>query len=97
VVGGAGGEDLCLSGKAAEGASLDDSLAVALERRARGMCRGRKGPLKERVARVGVRDCARMIRFHHWDKFSRLWQTGGPSIGKLLCLFYLREREGITY
>ena len=88
---------MCLPGEAAEGASLDDSLAIALEGRARGMWRSRKGTLKERVAGVGVRDCARMIRFHHWDKFSRLWQTGGPSIGKLLCLFYLREREGITY
>ncbi len=46
VVGGAGGEDLRLAGEAAEGAGLDDALAVALEggadagARARGSSRG---------------------------------------------------------
>ena len=31
VVGGSGGEDLCLAGEAAEGSGLDDAFAVALK------------------------------------------------------------------
>ena len=52
VVGGAAGEDLGLAGEAAEGAGLDDALAVALE----GGARGTKGrgidAGEERIVRV---------------------------------------------
>ncbi len=61
VVGGAGGEDLGLAGEAAEGASLHDAVAVALEGGAVGVRRGRKFARKELLVGVGLGDGARVL------------------------------------
>ena len=52
VVGGAAREDLGLAGETAEGASLDDALAVTLERGAAGTVRRGVDALEEWVAEV---------------------------------------------
>ena len=53
MVGGAGGEDLGLAGEAAEGAGLDDALAVALEGGVVGVRGGWVLAGQERVAGLG--------------------------------------------
>jgi hypothetical protein len=58
VVGGAGGEDLGLAGETAEGAGLDDALAVALEWGSVGV--GGRGERAGDQRRAGIGDGSRV-------------------------------------
>ena len=70
VIGRARGEDLRLAGEAAEGAGLDDALAVALEGRAGGVVWSREGAGEERIREVEIGYGARIEGLRHPLQFS---------------------------
>ena len=87
VVGGAGGEDLGLTGEAAKGAGADDALAVALEGSARGAMRRRVGAGEEGVAGVSA-NRARVWEVRHafWSKFTYGDEGGGRQNVRVCCI-----------